>query len=179
LTQIIFGMVDMAAAVAGHCRFFDYLADLVDPKFYHADDREHINPKYMKHAERAATKRAFKEQYKQNKRAKLDPDAVKTTTELHKKQAQEAAERQAAGEPAGGLAALGTLHLSAGGQPSREELLQRLHAKMEVGCAAGRLNLASIACRTAVSACSVHMERERACHPLGFDQASTSSSTAL
>ncbi|WIA40686.1 hypothetical protein OEZ86_004382 [Tetradesmus obliquus] len=124
-------MVDMAAAVAGHCRFFDYLADLVDPKFYHADDREHINPKYMKHAERAATKRAFKEQYKQKKRAKLDPDAVKTTTELHKKQAQEAAERQAAGEPVGGLAALGTLHLSAGGQPSREELLQRLHAKME------------------------------------------------
>ncbi|KAF6254094.1 surfeit locus protein 6-domain-containing protein [Scenedesmus sp. NREL 46B-D3] len=124
---------------SGHCRFFDYLADLVDPKFYHADDREHINPKYMKHAERTATKRAFKEQYKQNKRAKLDPDAVKTTTQLHKKQAQEAAERQAAGEPAGGLAGLGTLHLSAGGQPSREELLHRLHAKMELCLPPARL----------------------------------------
>lgn len=118
--------------LGGQCRFFDYLADLVDPKYYHSDDREHINPKYMKHAERATTKRAFKEQYKQNKRAKLDPDAIKTTTELHKKQAQEAAERGDAGDPLAQLQQLGKLHLSAGGQPSREELLQRLHAKMEV-----------------------------------------------
>jgi len=75
--------------VSSHSRFFDYLADLVDPKYYHAEEREHINTKYMKHDERAATKRAFKEQYKQNKRAKLDPDAVKTTTELQRKQARE------------------------------------------------------------------------------------------
>eukprot|EP00878_Enallax_costatus_P025947 GHUV01027810.1.p2 GENE.GHUV01027810.1~~GHUV01027810.1.p2 ORF type:complete len:155 (+),score=47.92 GHUV01027810.1:320-784(+) len=116
--------------VAGQCRFFNYLADLVDPKFYQASDREHVNTKYMKRDERAATKRAFKEQYKQNKRAKLDPDAVRTTTEVQQKQAEEAKEQQRQQEQHGQQ--MGTLHLSAGGQPSREELLKRLHAKMEV-----------------------------------------------
>lgn len=112
--------------VAGQCRFFNYLADLVDPKFYHANDREHVSLKYMKRDERAATKRAFKEQYKQNKRAKLDPDAVKTTTELQQQQAEDDKEQKQQSQQ------IGKLHLSAGGQPSREELLKRLHAKMEV-----------------------------------------------
>lgn len=123
--------------VGSHCRFFDRLADYVDPKFYHADDdREHINPKYMKRAERAAVKRAFKEQHKQNKRAKLDPDAIKTTTELQQKRAEAATqEQQQQQQPGHGQAAvqqMGKLHLSVGGQPSRDDLLKRLHAKMEV-----------------------------------------------
>eukprot|EP00775_Hariotina_reticulata_P003504 gene3504-3773_t len=127
--------------VSSHSRFFDYLADLVDPKYYHAEEREHINTKYMKHDERAATKRAFKEQYKQNKRAKLDPDATKTTTELQRKQAQHQqqehdSQHQQEAAAAGGSnqqhQQLGKLHLSAGAQPSREELLKRLHAKMQV-----------------------------------------------
>eukprot|EP00879_Flechtneria_rotunda_P023180 GHRR01024506.1.p1 GENE.GHRR01024506.1~~GHRR01024506.1.p1 ORF type:complete len:135 (+),score=45.85 GHRR01024506.1:584-988(+) len=116
--------------IAAQCRFFDYLADLIDPKYYFDEDREHVNTKFMKHDERAATKRAFKEQYKQNKRAKLDPNAIKTTTELQKKQAQELQQdrqdaKQQASQP-------GTLNLPGGDQPSREELLKRLHAKMEV-----------------------------------------------
>lgn len=129
--------------VGSHCRFFDRLADLVDPQFYHAnDDREPINPKYMKQADRAAIKRVFKEQHKQNKRAKLDPDAITTTTQLQAAQAQAAADKQqqqqsAAAAGGGGARQQqqpGLLQLSAGAAPSREELLQRLHAKMEVGC---------------------------------------------
>lgn len=116
--------------IASQCRFFDYLADLVDPKFYHSDVHDHVNTKYMKRDERAATKRAFKEQYKQNKRAKLNPDAIATTTELQKKTAGEAKEQKQHSEQ---LQSLGRLHLPAGGQPSRDELLKRLHAKMQVG----------------------------------------------
>lgn len=125
--------------VGSHVRFFDRLADYVDPKFYHADeDREHINTKYMKRDERAAVKRAFKEQHKQNKRAKLDPDAIKTTTELQRQRAEEAAEQQQQQQsiqraPAA-VQQMGRLHLPASGQVSREDLLKRLHAKMEVRC---------------------------------------------
>jgi hypothetical protein len=129
-------MVSMLSLdIGSHVRFFDRLADYVDPKFYHADeDREHINTKYMKRDERAAVKRAFKEQHKQNKRAKLDPDAIKTTTELQRQRA-EAAEQQQQEQQRRAPAAvqqMGQLHLPASGQLSREDLLKRLHAKMEV-----------------------------------------------
>lgn len=124
----------LALDVGSHCRFFDRLADYVDPKFYHSqEDREHINPKYMKRDERAAIKRAFKEQHKQNKRAKLDPDAIKTTTELQRQQAEKAAsqEQQQHQAPAA-VQQMGKLHLPASGSLSRNDLLKRLHAKMEV-----------------------------------------------
>lgn len=124
--------------VGSHVRFFDRLADYVDPKFYHADEeREHINTKYMKRDERAAVKRSFKEQHKQNKRAKLDPDAIKTTTELQRQRAEEGAEQQQQQPIQRAQAAvqqMGRLHLPASGQVSREDLLKRLHAKMEVSC---------------------------------------------
>lgn len=129
----------LALDVSSHVRFFDRLADYVDPKFYHADDdREHINPKYLKRDERAAVKRAFKEQHKQNKRAKLDPDAVKTTTELQRQRAEAAGQEQQQQQIPGSsrlpaaAAQMGRLHLPASGQVSREDLLKRLHAKMEV-----------------------------------------------
>jgi hypothetical protein len=99
------------------CQYFDHLADLVDPKYYHDDGREPVNPKYMKKTARIATKQAFKEQYKQNKRAKLDPDAAKTTTELQRQQLDGGdASSDSDGEagPGPGSLGLGVIHLSSG-----------------------------------------------------------------
>lgn len=119
-------MVDLDA----HCRFFNQLADLVDPRYYHAEEREPHNPKFMKRDAAAAAKQAFKEARKANKLARLDPDGPKTTTQLQAQQ-REAVATDSGSVPA---PALGTLRLPAAGTgaPSREELLRRLHAKMEV-----------------------------------------------
>lgn len=139
----------LALDVGSHCRFFDRLADYVDPKFYHSqEDREHINPKYMKRDERAAIKRTFKEQHKQNKRAKLDPDAIKTTTELQRQQAEKAAsqEQQQQHQARAAVQQMGKLHLPASGSLSRDDLLKRLHAKMEVRCCSAQQLSLSLCC---------------------------------
>lgn len=83
--------------VGDACRFFDHLADLVDPKYYYDDQREPVNMRFMKKTARSAAKAALKEHYKQNKRAKLDPDAAVTTVELQRSK-QEAKQRGAASE---------------------------------------------------------------------------------
>lgn len=70
--------------LASHARFFDHLVELVPAKYYLATDTEQVNLKYMKKSARDAAKAAFKQQHKQNKRAKLDPDQAKTTLELQK-----------------------------------------------------------------------------------------------
>lgn len=105
--------IDMALdqLVQQQCKFFDHLADLVDPRYFY-EEREPIDVRYLKKSARAATKRAFKEQYKKNKRIKLDPDAVKTTTQLQQQQQEQ---RESKGsEPGLGPSSLGQLHLSAG-----------------------------------------------------------------
>lgn len=71
-----------------HSRFFDRLVDLVPPKYYHGSDVELINTKYLKKSAKAAAKQAMKEQHKQNKRAKLNPDTAKTSLQIQQQQAQ-------------------------------------------------------------------------------------------
>lgn len=155
-------------------QYFDHLADLVDPKYYHDDGREPVNLKYMKKTARIATKQAFKEQYKQNKRAKLDPDAHKTTTELQRQQLDRGdASSDSEGEagPGPGSLGLGVIHLSSGDAltpfqckttcasqltccwlwcsgpaPTREELLARLRQKLQV-----RAPHPAACCRVAVN----------------------------
>lgn len=71
-----------------HAAFFDHLVELVPAKHYFADDAEApVNLKYLKKDAKAAAKAAFKQQYKANKRAKLDPDQARTTLELQQQRA--------------------------------------------------------------------------------------------
>jgi hypothetical protein len=77
--------------LSSHARFFDHLVELVPAKYYLAAEQEQVNLKYLKKSTRDATKAAFKQQYKQNKRAKLDPDQAKTTLELQRQQQQQVA----------------------------------------------------------------------------------------
>lgn len=78
----------MDTLVQGHSQFFDRLADLIDPKYYHGAANAPLQTKYMKHSQKVAAKAALKVQKKKNKRAKLDPDAAATTTEVQKKKKQ-------------------------------------------------------------------------------------------
>ncbi|KAK9866127.1 hypothetical protein WJX84_004731 [Apatococcus fuscideae] len=79
-------------------KYFDSLVELVPPQFYHESPHEHLNLKYMKKSERAALKRKFKEDYKKNKRAKLDPAQAQTSLTLQQEKAQQ--QQQSTREPA-------------------------------------------------------------------------------
>ncbi|GAB4818093.1 hypothetical protein N2152v2_005139 [Parachlorella kessleri] len=83
-------------ALEAHSRFFDHLVELVPAKYYLAGEQEPLNLKYMKKSARDEAKAAFKQQYKQNKRAKLDPGRAKTTLELQREQQQQQQQRQQA-----------------------------------------------------------------------------------
>ena len=77
------------AKLTDHARFFDRLVDLVPPKYYHGSNVELVNTKYLKKNAKAAAKQAMKQQHKQNKRAKLDPDTAKTSLQIQQQQANE------------------------------------------------------------------------------------------
>ena len=55
----------LAASLHAHSRFFDHLVELVPPKYYHDLDRDRVSTKYMKKADKAAAKQAFRKQAKQ------------------------------------------------------------------------------------------------------------------
>ena len=82
-------------------KYFDSLVDLVPPQFYHDSQHEHVNLKYLKKSERAAVKRKFKEDYKKNKRAKLDPEQEQTSLQLQRAQQQQQQQQQRELEEAG------------------------------------------------------------------------------
>ena len=71
-----------------NAKFFDRLVDLVPAKYYHPSDQELVNTKYLKKNAKAAAKQAMKEQYKQNKRAKLDPDTAQTSLQIQQQKAE-------------------------------------------------------------------------------------------
>ena len=73
--------------LAEHSAFFDSLVELVPARYYLEPDEPLKNLKYLKKAERKATKAAMKAQLRQNKRAKLDPSAAKSTLELQQARA--------------------------------------------------------------------------------------------
>ena len=72
-----------------NAKFFDRLVDLVPAKYYHPSDQELVNTKYLKKNAKAAAKQVMKEQYKQNKRAKFDPDTAKTSLQIQQQQADD------------------------------------------------------------------------------------------
>ena len=61
------------------CTYFNGLVDMI-PAEHYLDPEEAISLRYMKKAERASTKAAFKQQHKAAKRARLDPDRDGSTT---------------------------------------------------------------------------------------------------
>mgnify|MGYP001811097987 CR=1 FL=1 len=60
------GVSERAAAAV---RFFDRLADLVDPKFYYDSDRDTVNLRYMKKADRGAAKAQMTVELQRSKQA--------------------------------------------------------------------------------------------------------------
>jgi len=55
----------LAASLHAHSQFFDHLVEFVPPKYYHDLDRDRVSTKYMKKADKAAAKQAFRKQAKQ------------------------------------------------------------------------------------------------------------------
>ena len=156
--------------VAEHARFFDHLVELVPAKHYYEDEFAKVNPRFLAKAAREAHKAEVKAKAKLSKRDELDPDKATTTLEFQrrKSQAQQKPGLDAAGtddgpstsgRPAdngsGGTAAPPglTLQLSSGAA-SRQELLERLHKKMEVRSLLHPA-LNRLACRCGAHACSV------------------------
>jgi hypothetical protein len=149
-----------AMDLSSHSRWFDQLVELIPAKYYLTTD-EHVNLKFMKKDEREEAKARFKKQHKQAKRAKLDPEAAKTTLELQQLRGaagsdddsddddgseggggSDAGEASSDGEgaqaqqprrhqPHAGPAP-GALLLPAGGAPlSREQLQEKLQRRLE------------------------------------------------
>lgn len=76
--------------VKENSQFFDRLADMIPAKYYsNADTEDHIDTTWLKKSDKAAAKLLMKQNYKQNKRAKLDPDAAQTTLDIQKLKAQQ------------------------------------------------------------------------------------------
>ena len=81
-----------------NAKFFDRLVDLVPAKYYHPSDQELMNTKYLKKNAKAVAKQVMKEQYKQNKRAKLNPDTAKTSLQVQQQQAENLQQSDTSGE---------------------------------------------------------------------------------
>lgn len=148
----------MAVDVAEQAKFFDHLVELVPAKYYYDDEFAKVNPRFLAKAARDAFKAEAKTKAKEAKRERLDPDKAATTLELQRRKSQGSNQKPAAeggaaaddaapstsGRKAGGAAAAASgaaagaqaasglqLQLS-GGSMSRQELLERLHKKVEV-----------------------------------------------
>lgn len=132
-------IMDMTALIQ-HSRFFDHLVELVPAKHYYDDDLEVLNLKFMKSAARVAAKATMKEQYKINKRAKLDPSTPVAGPNAQQRNAQaggassapDSNDAPSTSAPASSRPGAPSLNLAAGSS-SRQELLDKLHKKIEVG----------------------------------------------
>jgi ribosomal protein S12 methylthiotransferase accessory factor YcaO len=107
-----------SARVSYLSTYFDSLVDLVPSKHY-LDPEEVLDLRSMKREERLQTKRAFKTQHKQAKRAKLDPDGESHTTAAQRR--QEAQEERF--KPS--MEALVQSYDGAGGKPGVQILFTR------------------------------------------------------
>lgn len=106
--------------------FLDRLVDMIPAKHYMDTAAEgRVDLRYLQKSERATMKEEFKKQYKESKRAKLDPsseEAGGTLAQLQKKQEQQQVEEKGAKEPTG---------ISTGGEDDKEELRLRLQKRLE------------------------------------------------
>ncbi|GLI59811.1 hypothetical protein VaNZ11_001778, partial [Volvox africanus] len=133
--------------LAEHARFFDHLVELVPAKYYYGDDYEKVVPRHLAKAARAAFKADAKFKAKVAKREKLDPNKAATTLELQRRKAQAKDDDgdgsgpspsgrknadPATTQPDSIPAAAKGLHLQLSGAAiSRQQLLDRLHKKVE------------------------------------------------
>eukprot|EP00798_Chlamydomonas_sp_ICE-L_P002205 gene2205-33765_t len=121
--------------------FFDRLVDLIPAKYYHDEEHDRMDLRYMKKAARAEAKASFKVQHKKAKLAKLDPDTPSTVLELQQQLLQgklakaEGEMEKGSDSPAPAASepeeAKLTATLNIRGSESREELKERLAKKIE------------------------------------------------
>ena len=105
--QQSYKMVDIQR-IANYARFFDKLVSLVPAQHYH-EKPEVVNVKYLHKQEKKLAKQMLKQQGKQNKRAKLDPETAKTALDVQQQQLQQLQQQRdaqnTASEPSGAVAA--------------------------------------------------------------------------
>ena len=56
---------ELVASLPSHSKYFDHLVELIPPRYYYNTDADRVNTKFMKKADRAAAKQAFRKQGKQ------------------------------------------------------------------------------------------------------------------
>ena len=83
LSPVVYSM----AEVMSHAAYFDSLVDMIPARHYLDPEKETINLKHMKKADKKAVKRALKAEGRKNKRQKLDPDAAVTTLQAQQQRA--------------------------------------------------------------------------------------------
>mmetsp|Transcript_15557 Transcript_15557/g.26906 ORF Transcript_15557/g.26906 Transcript_15557/m.26906 type:complete len:396 (-) Transcript_15557:734-1921(-) len=128
----------MAQAVPGvslgaHSSFFDRLVELIPARFYHGGE-ELVHLVGMKKAERAAAKQDLKAKAKDNKRAKLDPNAPSTSLavqQLQRDQAQAPADGSGTQPSVDAPSSVLFGQVASGSSLSREELQAKLQAKIQ------------------------------------------------
>lgn len=150
----------MLPDVAEHARFFDHLVELVPASFYYEDEFARLNPRFLSKAERKAHKDDVKVKAKAAKLEKFNPDKAATTLEVQRrralkskgqaaadgtsgdgpspsgqKDADSAGGQPASGQPSGAPVAAGLRLQLSRSTSNRNELLERLHKKVEVRAA--------------------------------------------
>jgi hypothetical protein len=113
------------AHIAAHSQFFDRLVELVPAKYYLEREADRIDMRSLKKGERRDAKATFKQQAKQAKRARLDPEQAASTLAQQAQQAQQQQQQ-----------ARGGAHEREGGDRSVDE-------KPGAGAAPGQLSFPS------------------------------------
>lgn len=125
----IANMASLQELAKQHSAFFDRLVEMVPAKYFFDSDKDAVQTRYMKKDARAEAKQVIKQQRKQSKRAKLDPEQATTALDVLK--SKPIAEPSNKGEPESNMVPAPQLHLSGNRNLSRQELLDKLHKKIE------------------------------------------------
>ncbi|CEJ00640.1 hypothetical protein RMCBS344292_14692 [Rhizopus microsporus] len=86
----------LSERLAKDVHIFDNLLKLIPAKFYVMDKNDHIDSKFQHNKRKKAPKQAIKEATKKAKKAKLDPDNVKTVMDVQSEKAKQLKEEEEA-----------------------------------------------------------------------------------
>lgn len=71
-------MTDEMRILVERAKFFTALADLIPARHYYGEDEERVQLRYIEKSKREDARKDFQKKYKAAKRAKFDPEAVKS-----------------------------------------------------------------------------------------------------
>lgn len=100
--------------------FFERLVGLVLARHYFVPDDQPVNVKYLKKSVQETTKRAFKEQYKEKKKARLASEAPVTALDVQREQVKQSQ-----------MPAMPQANFTPGRAVTRKELEERLRSKIQ------------------------------------------------